>query len=70
MSKATWRIKGLFDLHVHITVQLCDGLHMLGPGSGTIRRYGPVGVGVALWMWALIPFNPNCWEASILAAFR
>jgi hypothetical protein len=26
----------------------CDGLYMLGPGSGTIRRYGPVGVGVVL----------------------
>jgi hypothetical protein len=35
---------------------------MLDPGSGTIRRYGPVqvgvgfwGVGVSLWEWALIP---------------
>ena len=27
---------------------LCDGLHMLGPGSGTIRKCGPVGVGVTL----------------------
>jgi hypothetical protein len=26
----------------------CVGLYMLGPGSGTIRRYSPVGVGVAL----------------------
>jgi hypothetical protein len=26
----------------------CDGLYMLGPGSGTIRRCGPVAVGVAL----------------------
>ena len=25
-----------------------DGLYILGPGSGTIGRYGPVGVGVAL----------------------
>ena len=37
----------------------CDSLYMLGPGSGTIRRYGPVRVGVALfgvdvslWEWA------------------
>ena len=30
----------------------CDGLYMLGSGSGTIRRYGPVGVGVSLWAWA------------------
>ena len=40
----------------------CDGLYTLGPGSGTIRRYGPVPVGmaffevcVALWVWALRP---------------
>ena len=26
----------------------CDGLYVLGPGSGTIRKYGPVGVGVSL----------------------
>jgi hypothetical protein len=25
-----------------------DGLHMLGSGSGTVRRCGPVGVGVVL----------------------
>ena len=30
-----------------------DGLYMLCPGSGTIRRCGPVGVGVSLWVWAL-----------------
>jgi hypothetical protein len=28
--------------------QNCDGLYMLSQGSGTIRRYGPVGVGMAL----------------------
>ena len=33
----------------------CDSLYMLGPGSGTIRRYGPVGVGVALRVWAIRP---------------
>jgi hypothetical protein len=33
----------------------CDGLNMLGPGSGTIRRYGPVGVGVSLGVWDLRP---------------
>ena len=27
-------------------------LYMLGPGSGTIRRCGPVGIGVSLWVWA------------------
>ena len=26
----------------------CDGLNMLGPGNGTIRRCDLVGVGVAL----------------------
>ena len=29
----------------------CDGLYMLG----TIRRCGPVGLGVSLWAWALRP---------------
>ena len=33
----------------------CDGLYILGPGSGTIRRCGLVGVGVSLWMWAYDP---------------
>ena len=27
----------------------CDGLYMLGAGSGPIRRGGLVGVGVSLW---------------------
>jgi hypothetical protein len=31
---------------------LCDGMYMLGPGSGTIRRCGLVGIGVSLWVWA------------------
>jgi hypothetical protein len=29
----------------------CGDLYMLGPGSGTIRRYSLVGVGVPLWVW-------------------
>jgi hypothetical protein len=33
----------------------CDGLYMLGPGSGIIRRCDLVGVGVSLWVWALKP---------------
>jgi hypothetical protein len=33
----------------------CDGLYMLSPGSGTIRRCILVGVGVSLWCWALRP---------------
>jgi hypothetical protein len=31
----------------------CGGLFMLGPGSDTIRRCGPVGVGISLWARAL-----------------
>jgi hypothetical protein len=29
-----------------------DGLYMLCPGSGTIRRCDLVGVGISLWVWA------------------
>ena len=32
----------------------CGGLNTLGPGSGTIRRCSLVGIGVSLWVWALI----------------
>jgi len=31
------------------------GLYMLGPENGTIRKYGPVGVGLSLCVWALRP---------------
>jgi hypothetical protein len=39
---------------------ICDGLDMLGPGSGTIWRCGPVGVGVASlkWVWP-------CWRKCV-----
>jgi len=47
-------------------VSLCDGLYMLSPGSGTIRRCSLVGVGVLLWSWALRP--PSCLEVSLLLA--
>jgi len=30
----------------------CDDLHMLNPGSGTIKRCGLVEVGVSQWGWA------------------
>jgi hypothetical protein len=30
---------------------------MLGPGSGTIRMFGLVGVGVSLWVWAIRPLS-------------
>jgi hypothetical protein len=32
----------------------CDGLYMLGPGSGS-NRYDPVRVGVSPWEWFLRP---------------
>jgi hypothetical protein len=38
----------------------CYGLSMLGPGSGTIRRPGLVGVGVALFEWAW-----PCWSGCV-----
>ena len=45
------------------------GLYMVGPGNGTVRRCGHVGVGVALWVWAFSCLS--CLEVSILlAAFR
>jgi hypothetical protein len=34
--------------NVYLFFGHCDGLYMLGPGSITIKRCGPVGVGVAL----------------------
>ena len=43
----------------------CDGLYMLSPGSGTIRRCGLVGVGVSMWVWALIP-SPSFLEVNLL----
>jgi hypothetical protein len=39
---------------------------MLGPGSGTIRRCGLVGVGVSLWEWALRQRQTDSlWEERI-----
>jgi hypothetical protein len=46
----TWHCNHLLSLPV------CDGLYMLGLRSGTIRRCGLTGVGVSLWIWALIPY--------------
>jgi hypothetical protein len=37
----------------HSVIRSCDGLYMLGPGSGTVRGCGHVGVGVSLWVLAL-----------------
>jgi hypothetical protein len=33
----------------------CDGLYLLSLGSDSIRKYGPVGVGMSLWVWSLRP---------------
>jgi hypothetical protein len=38
-----------------LSIDPCDGLYMLDPGSGTIQSIGVVGVGVSLWVWALRP---------------
>jgi hypothetical protein len=61
-------------------VTRCGGLYTLGSGSGTVRRCGLVGVGVALWVWALrsSSFLPGCilhvcldvCSSILLAAFR
>jgi hypothetical protein len=37
------------------SIGICSGLHMLGPGSGTIRRCGLVEGSVSLWGWTLSP---------------
>jgi hypothetical protein len=34
---------------VALLEQVCHCGHMLGPGGGTVRRCGLVGVGVSLW---------------------
>jgi hypothetical protein len=49
---------GLGTVVLHSEPQTsCDGLHMLGSGSGTIWRCGLIGVGVSLWDWALTPLS-------------
>ena len=37
--------------------EIVFGLYVLGPGSGLVGRCCLVGVGVALWVWALIPLS-------------
>jgi hypothetical protein len=41
-----WR--GIASLLLVASPATFDGLYMLGPGSSTIRRHGPVGVGMTL----------------------
>ena len=48
----------------------CDGLYMIGPGSGTIWRCGLVGVDVSLLAWALRPYSGYLEASILLAALR
>ena len=51
--------------------RLCDGMNMLGLGSGTIRRCCLVGGTVSLWGGGLGDLPPSNLEVShLLAAFR
>ena len=42
-------------LRAFVDVSVCDGLYMCGPESDIFKRYGLVGVGVLLWVWAIRP---------------
>ena len=42
----------LFEQAYEVQGVECDGLYVLGPGSGTISRCDLVGIGVSLWVWA------------------
>jgi hypothetical protein len=44
---------------VYVYVSVCGGLNMLGPGNGTIRRYGG---SVSMWEWGF--------ETLLLVAWR
>jgi hypothetical protein len=52
----TWESGGILFKSPHAQSN-CDSLHMLGPGSGTIRKCGHVGVGESLWSRALVPLS-------------
>ena len=56
-SKCQPEVPGEAQLQKKIThgSRLCDDLSILGLGRGAIRRCGLVGVGVSLWVWALMP---------------
>jgi hypothetical protein len=66
-----------FQTTLCICVHTCGDSNMIGPGSGTIRRCGLVGMGVALleWVWpcwngcglvgvdvALLELLYHCWS--------
>ena len=40
-------------LIMYLPHEVCDGLYMFSPGSGTVRGCGLDGVGVSPWVWAL-----------------
>jgi hypothetical protein len=40
---------------------------MLGPGSGTIRRCGLVGICVSMWVWSL---RPSSWAREMAQLLR
>jgi hypothetical protein len=44
------RVTDVFSACLVFLYRYCGGLCKLGPGSGTIRRCGFVGVGVSLWV--------------------
>jgi hypothetical protein len=50
-------------------VWMCDGLYMLGPGSGTIRSCGPVGGGVGL-LEEVWPCWSRCGLVGVDVSFR
>ena len=47
-------------------IDACGGLHMLGPESGTIRKYGLVGGSVSLYEWTLRDLPPSFLDSSLL----
>jgi hypothetical protein len=48
MEPQKGKTKSVSSIYLVWVLSICDGLYMLSPGSGVIRRCGPVGVGVAL----------------------
>ena len=50
-----WELVLFYHVGPGNQTQVCGGLNMLGPGSGTIKRRGLVGGSVLLWVWALRP---------------
>jgi hypothetical protein len=48
-SRPAWSTEWVPGLHRET---LCNGLYILGPGSGTICTCDLVGIGVSLWVWA------------------